>query len=255
MDSSLTSAGIGPPPQAGSLKDDWDDPVYAANWQSRHLIGNPSRLIQLDVISESLRLVSLEATGPIRILELGSGPGIVAEKLLLAIPDCHVEGVDKSAAMIRIAESRLARFGDRFRQRTMDLAAFDRSRLTETSYHAVIGVQSLHELRGVDQRRVLRELRTLLRPEGLLFYVDRIKPDLARFWRAHAALWKVLCEVAVSEGQPTFEERVRRVRSKSDFVAPLSVTLRMLEETGFTAEPVFVAGERAIIVACVDAAT
>ena len=31
--------------------------------------------------------------------------------------------------------------------------------------------------------------------------------------------------------------------------------MRMLEETGFTAEPVFVAGERAIIVACVDAAT
>lgn len=238
----------------GVLRDDWDDPAFAADWVARHEIGNPSRRIQLAMVTETLRLLALRARRPITILELGSGSGILAERVLDAIADGRVEGVDKSPAMTAMAATRLARFGARFRQTAMDLTAFDAGALAHAPYDAVVAMQSLHELSEADQRRVFDSVRRLLRRGGLFLYADRITPDLDRFWLPHEAVWTVLCDVGVAAGQPTFAERVLRVRSKADGVVPLRVTLRMLRDAGFVAEPILVAGERAVIAACADAA-
>lgn len=122
------------------------------------------------------------------ILDLGCGPGDIAVRLARAYRRCHVHGVDGSAAMLRIATSRVsaASFADRIAlfQCTIPQIIVPRSR-----YDAVISNSLLHHL--TDPHALWNAIKRLATPGALILVMDLVRPtsrrDVDRLVRAYGA--------------------------------------------------------------------
>lgn len=107
-----------------------------------------------------------------RVLELGSGPGVLAQRLLRRLPKARYTALDFSPAMHELARARLEAFLDRvtflersFRSETWSegLAAFD----------LVVTNQAVHELRHKRHAQALhRQVRALLTAQGSYLVSD-----------------------------------------------------------------------------------
>lgn len=229
------------------MRDEWSCDEFAATWDSRHLVGNPSRPFQLGLIESILRHHGSD--GAISILEVGSGTGLVSELILSALPNATVDGLDNSPQMMRSAAERLCKHSARFRQLVADLTEFDDAVLNERQYDAIVILQVLHELSPQRKGDVLVRLRAHLREGGLMLYGERIRPDYSTFAAPLKALWETLCRWTPEVQQPSHEERVARVLAKEDHIVTLAQELGAFEEAGYHAEPLLVLGERCLLVA------
>lgn len=232
-------------------KDDWHNEGYATYWDQRAVHGNPTRMLHLNIIRQLIHNIAKQHTqhDPARVLELGSGSGLVSEYLLSGIENCLVEAVDYSEPMIQLAQRRLARFRGRFVQNRQDLASFSPDQLNSHTFHMVLAFQVIHELATEDKIRLLKRIGPLIHPEGVLIYGDRIAPNLALFWSAHEAVWEVICQMDTQNTHPSFHERIARTQGKFDYVATLGEDLSMLRAAGYSPEPLSILGERALIAA------
>ena len=107
-----------------------------------------------------------------RVLELGSGPGFLAIKLLSEFADLHMTLLDFSEAMHALARKRLGRMLNRVEflvrdfkepEWTQDLNGFD----------AVVTTQAVHELRHKRYAEQLhRQVMAVLRPGGTYLVCD-----------------------------------------------------------------------------------
>ncbi|HEY6005933.1 MAG TPA: methyltransferase domain-containing protein [Anaeromyxobacter sp.] len=99
-----------------------------------------------------------------RVLDAGCGPGLVAEAFLEA--GCDVLGVDLSAEMIRRAQARCARFGERarFEQRSL----FDLS--PGQPLDAALSRNVIHHLE--DPQAFVARQAALVRPGGAVLVLD-----------------------------------------------------------------------------------
>jgi ubiquinone/menaquinone biosynthesis C-methylase UbiE len=108
----------------------------------------------------------------LQILELGSGPGFLAEQILKSVPNVKYTMLDFSAAMHELARQRLGHLqqGARF-----VLADFKEEAWTSflQSFEAIVTMQAVHELRH--KRHALKfhsSVLTLLRPGGVYLVCD-----------------------------------------------------------------------------------
>jgi SAM-dependent methyltransferase len=99
-----------------------------------------------------------------RVLDAGCGPGIVAEAFLEA--GCDVLGVDLSAEMIRRAQARCARFGERARFEQRSLFDLDPGEPLD----AALSRNVLHHLE--DPQAFVARQATLVRPGGAVLALD-----------------------------------------------------------------------------------
>jgi SAM-dependent methyltransferase len=109
---------------------------------------------------------------PFVVLELGSGPGHLAERILLGCAVRRYAALDFSDAMHRLARARLAHHLDRieFVSRDFRLPHWH-ERLGE--FDAVVTLQAAHELRHKTRLAgLLAQTRTLLTPGGVFLYCD-----------------------------------------------------------------------------------
>jgi cyclopropane fatty-acyl-phospholipid synthase-like methyltransferase len=111
------------------------------------------------------------------VLELGCGPGALAEVLLDALPAITYEGVDLSGPMLELARERLARFGSRARLARADLNAAQWTRGIRLPVDAVVTNQALHDL-GSDEAVTATYLRVhaLLPETGMLVNAELVIP-------------------------------------------------------------------------------
>jgi tRNA (cmo5U34)-methyltransferase len=124
-------------------------------------------------------------TRRIHILELGTGTGKWASGVLRAFPRAQYHGIDFSNHMLHVASRRLERFGDRVTLENLDL---NRQRPVGP-FDLIYSAFTIHHVR--DKRGLFKDLRALLKPDGLLMFADitiASSPDLeARFlesWKA-----------------------------------------------------------------------
>lgn len=142
-----------------SMADAWE-------WAQSAMLKRPWRTAFFTKIAEQL------PSGHIRVLEIGSGPGFLAELLLQTNPDIEYIALDFSTAMHDLARERLVNAAHRvqfveadFRQNTWvrGLASFD----------AVVTVQAVHELRHKRHAPALyAAVRDLLRTRGQFLMCD-----------------------------------------------------------------------------------
>lgn len=154
--------------------EDLQDPEGARAWVDSADLKRPERAHMRTLIVA--RLQALARTG--RVLELGSGPGLLAEH---ALRECaELAGYtlfDFSEPMLQMSRDRVDRFptaafvlGD-FRQE-------DWTSRTGGPYDAIVSMQAVHEVRHKRHvPRLYRQIHGVLATPGLFLIADRLPLD------------------------------------------------------------------------------
>lgn len=149
------------------------DEAYAEGWADRFQL-NPERLQSFEKIGDIVSGIA-EING--KILELGTGPGYLAEYLLTRFDSIKYHCVDFSEPMIQIAKRRLGGLSTITKFIRADLTG-DWAVKVSKDYDAIVTTWALHDL-GSKQNihNVYLNAKKVLAPGGLLVNVDFIKPD------------------------------------------------------------------------------
>lgn len=147
---------------------DFASPGDAAEWEATAMQKRPWRTEFFDRYAEEIAKVP----GPVTILELGSGPGFLAEHLLSRRPDATMHLLDNSNAMHALARDRLGALAPRA---TFLPASFKEPDWPDRlgPYDVVVTHQAVHELRHKRHALALhRQVRSVLRPGGAYLMGD-----------------------------------------------------------------------------------
>ncbi len=168
-------------------------------------------------------LAGASGRGARRVLELGTGTGETARRLLDRHPEAFLVGVDESAGMLTKAARSLP--GERVSLRVGAIEA----PLPSGPFDLVASALCVHHLPGLEKRALFGRVRAELAPGGRFVLADVIVPRDA----ADA-------KIPLSEGY--------------DHPSPLGDQLRWLAETGFQARVVWEHEDLAVVVGDVPSA-
>lgn len=178
-------------------------------------------MIYMDVpLFERLQeeLVRASGDGPQRILELGTGTGETARRLLDRHPDATLVGIDESEGMLAAARAALP-------SGRVDLRVGRiQDGLPNGPFDVVASALCVHHLDGAEKAALFESVRGLLAPGGRFVLADLVLPE---------------------------DPAGARTPYTPGFDKPSSVAdqLRWLEQAGFEVEVAFAQGDLAVIVA------
>jgi tRNA (cmo5U34)-methyltransferase len=147
-----------------------------------------------------------------RIIELGSGEGELASRLLEAFPHTTITALDGSESMRQQSEARLARFGDRARVRAFDVASLD---WWDQMFGADLVVSSLclHHLNDAKKQYLYKAIADRTSTRGVLLIADLIEPMHASARQVAADEWDASAKSqADALGRPELFTRFLDVR-------------------------------------------
>ena len=147
----------------------------AAEWEATAMVKRPWRAEFFAAFVSEIR--SCLAADP-RILELGAGPGFLAEAVTAAIPDARYTLLDFSPAMHELARKRLAARAAAVEFIMADFLAADWMHGIGR-FDFVLTNQAVHELRHKSRAvRLHSQVRSVLRPNGRYLVCDHyVGPD------------------------------------------------------------------------------
>lgn len=212
---------------------DWDG--WLQRWEAQQNGYMPDREERFGVIAAAVRAAFGDAP---RILDLGCGPGSLANRLVEALPGAEVVAVDVDPVLLEIGRRTC---GDR-RIRYVDADLGDPrlpATIGESGFDAAVSTTALHWLRAEPLERLYVSVAELLQPSGILLNGDYIAErrtgvlaDLVHNMRARRELpatgaeswgdwWTaVLAEPGLAEQA---EERARRHHDHPDDEEALSL--------------------------------
>jgi len=179
---------------------------------------------------------------PLKILELGSGEGLLAEALLTRFPLASLTALDGSASMRSEATGRLAAFGERARVAAFDLTALDWwDRMFGVDL--IVSSLALHHLNDAKKQYLYKAAAERLSPRGALLMADVVDPQHPAAREAAADRWDALArEQAEALGAPELFQRFLderwnhfRFPDASDQPSALMHHLVWLRHAGFAA--------------------
>lgn len=197
------------------------DVAAALEWQFHFDPSTYAAMIHEDIpVYEELQetLVRASGSGASRVLELGTGTGETARRLLERHPDADLVGVDESESMLAEARRRLP--PDRVSLHVARL----QSPLPDGPFDLVASALAVHHLRAEEKRDLFARVKEVMSPGGRFVLADVIVPaDPAS------------AEVALSPGW--------------DHPSPVAHQLRWLDDGGFDARVVWERRDLAVIAA------
>lgn len=141
----------------------------ASEWEATAMSKRPWRT---EFFAEFVAALKAAPVPVGRVLELGSGPGFLAEQLLTALPSISYVALDFSRAMHQLARERLGSLSTRvqFVERSFREPSWWENL---GSFEAIVTMQAVHELRHKCHARELHaRARDLLAPGGLYLICD-----------------------------------------------------------------------------------
>lgn len=176
-------------PSPIDLRDENDARVWVASAEQRRPWRARFRRAFVD-------LLGAEVPGPVRVLELGAGPGLLAEAILRGCEVAQYTLLDFSGPMLEMSRHRLAGWpGVSFVQGDFKLAGWTGA--VGGPFDAIVTMQAVHELRHKRHFAGLyRQAHALLRSGGALLVCEHSpRPDVpktaalnATIGEQHAAL-------------------------------------------------------------------
>lgn len=148
---------------------DLQDSAIARKWAIETATNKPWRAEFRESFAELLRPF---AKAPIRILELGSGPGLLAKRILRDVPVREYVLFDFSDPMMQMARETLGPRAE-VSYHIGDFRSHDWASKVPGVFDAVVSMQAVHEIRH--KRHVpwlYAQTATLLRSGGLLIVSD-----------------------------------------------------------------------------------
>jgi SAM-dependent methyltransferase len=149
--------------------------VDAREWAATAMEKRPWREQFFQCFVSQLRGMRLDQ---LSVLELGSGPGFLAQRVLESIPGVQYTMLDFSPAMHEMARERLGSLAQAVRQVEVDFKR-DGWAAGLSDFDAVVTMQAVHELRHKKHVAGLHAtVRSLLKANGRYFICDHyIGPD------------------------------------------------------------------------------
>jgi tRNA threonylcarbamoyl adenosine modification protein (Sua5/YciO/YrdC/YwlC family) len=164
------------------------------------------------------RLAEATGLGARRILELGTGTGETAARLLARHPEATLVGIDESPAMLAAAAARLP--AGRVQLHVARLQA----PLPEGPFDLVASALAVHHLDAAEKQELFARVRAVLRPGGRFALADVVAPA---------------------------DPSARRAPLTPHYDKPSAIDeqLAWLERAGFRAQTVWAAADLALLVA------
>lgn len=179
------------------------------------------------------------------IVDLGSGSGRLAGRVLDEFPGSAVTLVDRSEPFLEIARGRL----DPARSRLVVSALQDEwAAAIDRPVDAIVSMSAIHHLETPEKRTLYQRCFDRLRPGGLFINADEVRPDDPAEYLQRLRTWGRHMDAVVAEGRVTpamadalrsWQERnIDRFeeprRSGDDCHDTADVQLAMLRDAGFT---------------------
>ncbi|NMO53969.1 class I SAM-dependent methyltransferase [Actinoplanes sp. TBRC 11911] len=219
------------------------DPARLAGWRASWtsvMAGFVPGMPRLEAVITAT-VDALRPGPPARIMDVGGGPGVLAERLSAQWPDAHVTLVDIDPVLLALARGALPG----------SVAVIDAD-LTSPGWAAgtfdlITAVMTVHYLGPREIRAFYREARRALAPGGVLVVAD-LMPDAglpsvmdaldpaageAAAELAWAQWWGTLAETPALHDLLTARTEIFRRRPPSGFVAESSWHLDAAREAGF----------------------
>lgn len=131
----------------------------------------PERETQIQTVCDLLPL----SDEPNHVVEVCCGEGLLAEAILERYAACTLHGLDGSPEMLQRAQTRLARFGERFQPAQFDLA--DNSwRMSSWPVRAVVSSLAIHHLDGAQKQQLFADIHRMLESGGAFVIADVVQP-------------------------------------------------------------------------------
>jgi len=166
------------------------------------------------------------ADGPLRVLDLGAGTGLLSAEISGRFPRARITLVDLSVEMLRVARRRFAGEPGRFEFRVMDFARKE----LPSGYDLVVSALSIHHLTDGDKRELFEKAHGALVAGGIFVNLDQVQGETPEEERAYEEWWlRSAREAGASEEDLAGAFR----RMRADKNATLSDQLRWLEDAGF----------------------
>ena len=146
---------------------------FALGWAER-FVPTPERVRLFDLIFSQLQK-GIPDNG--NVIELGVGPGYLADYLLERLPKITYLGIDFSLPMLEIAQERLQRYSPRVTYTQADLVEEAWGKCISDPVHAVVSTWALHDLGCPEKINTVYERSySSLSGKGILVNGDFIKP-------------------------------------------------------------------------------
>jgi SAM-dependent methyltransferase len=123
-----------------------------------------------------LALVPFEPGSAPRVLDVGTGPGLIASRVLDAYPAARAVGLDVSEPMRDVAQQRMAGYGERFTFVLADFVEGDLPPEARGAFDVVVSSRAIHHIPAELKRRLYRAIFSTLNPGGCFLNLDSVGP-------------------------------------------------------------------------------
>ena len=175
-------------------------------------------------------MLPFEPDAPLRVLDVGSGHGVVAAAVLDAFPNATAVGLDVSEAMMEVGRPRMARFGDRFRYHPGDFSDGTLPAELVGPFDVVVSARAIHHLVSENKQRLYADIRGHLADDGCFVNIDnmRAKDDFFRpLYRRGPAAVRPAPRPAADPSQP-------RSPGSGEHPDPMEDQLGWFREAGYS---------------------
>jgi SAM-dependent methyltransferase len=161
---------------------DFFDPAYVKQWTDSIIRYRPERRKLFKVFAAETARIKKAA---LSVLELGCGPGFLAEVLLQDCDIAHYTLVDFSPEMLELSRTRLAQFKDRMVFLQLDFKKNNWTAAVPAGFDLIVSLQAVHELRHASRiPKLYAQLYSLLVPGGRILICDHVNSSLPSGYRA-----------------------------------------------------------------------
>ena len=121
-------------------------------------------------------LVRRERDEPLRVLDVGTGQGLLASRFLDAFPAAVAVGLDASEPMREIAAERMAPFGNRFRFVFGDFVGGQLPPAVGGPFDVAVSSRAIHHVPSRAKQLLYAAIYEALAPGGAFFNLDGARP-------------------------------------------------------------------------------
>ncbi|WP_236718111.1 trans-aconitate 2-methyltransferase [Actinoplanes sp. TFC3] len=222
------------------------DPAHAGRWRATWAQVMAGFVPGLSTLEETMcRAAEAAGSPPGKVLDLGGGPGVLAERMARRWPAAEVSVMDIDPVLLALARS--APSDAAVRTIEADLSSSAWVGRAGADFDVIVTVMTLHYLHAAQVQALYADIRRALTPGGLLIVADLMPDDgiaslmaaldpaegAAAADLAWAQWWSDVADIA--EIAPLVAERaaVFGQRPPAEFTAPVSWHAAALGAAGF----------------------
>ncbi len=171
-----------------------------------------------------LRLIPFDRAAPIRVLDLGCGPGVMVAEILSRYPNAHLTAFDLTEEMLQACRMRIG-INERVVYRLGDF----RSDALGQEYDLIMASLSLHHLQLPERPTFLRRVHQILKPGGIIIAAEVIVDEDIDVREQQYELWRRFIAGNGEDAAYWFARHLEK-----DHPAPIHALIKMLGDAGFS---------------------